>query len=131
MTQDGAAMLRVEALTKRFGAARALDDVSFTVERGSVVALLGPNGAGKTTALTCILGVTDFDGTIEVDGRSVRDHGKDVRRRIGYLPQTFGLSENDTCREALRFLAGLKGADRGRIDLLLNLVGGQMLAFGK
>lgn len=116
-------MLEVRGLTKRFGAVRALDDVSFTVERGSVVALLGPNGAGKTTALTCILGITDFDGAIEVDGCSVRQKGKDVRARIGYLPQAFALSENDTCRQALRFLADLKGAGRSRVDAVIQEAG--------
>ena len=119
MTRGDAAMLRVQGLTKRFGAVRALDDVSFTVEPSSVVALLGPNGAGKTTTLTCILGVTNFDGVIEVGGWSVKDEGKEVRRRIGYLPQTPALSEHDTCRRALQFLADLKGAGRRRIEPLL------------
>src|SRR3989304_1331169 len=85
---------------------------SFSVDAGTVVALLGPNGAGKTTTFMCILGVTGFEGTIEVDGLSVRERGKDVRRRLGYLPQTPALRDGDTCRQGLGFLAGLQGSEK-------------------
>ena len=114
-------MLKVEGLVKTYGPLRAVDGASFSVDAGSVVALLGPNGAGKTTTFKCILGVTNFEGTIEVDGLSVAEHGKDVRRRLGYLPQTPALSDGDTCRQALEFLAELKGADKGRVVPLLKL----------
>jgi len=114
-------MLKVEGLVKAYGPLRAVDGASFSVDAGSVVALLGPNGAGKTTTFKCILGVTGFEGTIEVDGLSVRERGKDVRRRLGYLPQTPALSDGDTCRQALEFLAELKGADKGRVAPLLKL----------
>jgi len=114
-------MLKVEGLVKTYGPLRAVDGASFSVDAGSVVALLGPNGAGKTTTFKCILGVTNFEGTIEVDGLSVAEHGKDVRRRLGYLPQTPALSDGDTCRQALEFLAELKGADKGRLTPLLKL----------
>ena len=122
MTHGDAAMLRVQGLTKRFGAVRALDDVSFAVEPGTVVALLGPNGAGKTTALQCMLGITDFRGTVEVGGISVRHRGKEARRRIGYLPQTPALADSDTCAQALSFFASLKGVDKTAIPTLLELV---------
>jgi len=114
-------MLKVEGLVKAYGPLRAVDGASFSVDAGTVVALLGPNGAGKTTTFKCILGVTGFEGTIEVDGLSVRERGKDVRRRLGYLPQTPALSDGDTCRQALEFLAELKGADKGRVAPLLKL----------
>jgi len=114
-------MLKVEGLVKAYGPLRAVDGASFSVDAGSVVALLGPNGAGKTTTFKCILGVTGFEGTIEVDGLSVRERGKEVRRRLGYLPQTPALSDGDTCRQALEFLAELKGADKGRVAPLLKL----------
>ncbi|MBF8286323.1 MAG: heme exporter protein CcmA [Dehalococcoidia bacterium] len=114
-------MLKVEGLVKAYGPLRAVDGASFSVDAGSVVALLGPNGAGKTTTFKCILGVTSFEGSIEVDGLSVRERGKEVRRRLGYLPQTPALSDGDTCRQALEFLAELKGADKGRVAPLLKL----------
>ena len=114
-------MLKVEGLVKAYGPLRAVDGASFSVDAGSVVALLGPNGAGKTTTFKCILGVTSFEGTIEVDGLSVTERGKEVRRRLGYLPQTPALSDGDTCRQALEFLAELKGADKGRVARLLEL----------
>ncbi len=115
-------MLKVEGLTKVYGPVRALDGVSFQVEAGSVVALLGPNGAGKTTTLKCVLGVIGFEGTVEVDGVSVKKDGKEVRRRVGYLPQTTAVSDSDTCRQTLEFLGELKGAPKDRIEPLLKLV---------
>src|SRR3990172_6836291 len=103
--------LQVTDLSKAYGSVQALRSVSFAVEPGTVVALLGPNGAGKTTALQCILGITDFRGTVEVGGISGRRRGREARGRFGYLPQTLALADNDTCAQALRFLADLKGAD--------------------
>ena len=114
--------LQVTDLSKAYGSVQALRGVSFAVEPGTVVALLGPNGAGKTTALQCILGITDFQGTVEVDGVSVRDRGKEARRRIGYLPQTPALADSDTCAQALSFFASLKGVDKTAIPALLDLV---------
>jgi ABC-type multidrug transport system ATPase subunit len=114
--------LSVKDVRKSYGAVKALDGVTFDIRAGSVVALLGPNGAGKTTMLQSILGVMDFEGTIEIDGLSVKRDGKAVRRKIGYVPQTSAFNEADTCTEVLSFLADLKGADRGRIPSLLELV---------
>ncbi len=122
MTQRESPILNVSGLTKSYGAVRALDGVSFAVERGSIVALLGPNGAGKTTTLKCVLGVVEFQGDVEVAGFSVKRRGKEARRRIGYLPQTPALADGDTCRESLAFLADLKGSGHERIDDLLRLV---------
>ncbi|MBI5285776.1 MAG: ABC transporter ATP-binding protein [Chloroflexi bacterium] len=115
-------MLHITNLGKQYRKLRVLTDVSFDVAPGSVIALLGANGAGKTTTLKCILGVMPFDGAVEVDGISVRKHGKDARRRIGYVPQSAVLNDGDTCREALEFLAELKGAPRSRVDEMLALV---------
>ena len=70
------AVIEARGLSKRYGATRALDNVSFTVEPGRIVGLIGPNGAGKTSALKAILGLTPFDGELHVlglDPRSQRD----------------------------------------------------------
>jgi ABC-type multidrug transport system ATPase subunit len=116
------AVLRVEGLTKRYGNTTVLNDVDFTLEPGTITAILGPNGAGKTTTLKCILGVTDFEGAVEVDGFSSRRQGKKARSRIGYLPQTPAFGEGDTCRQALQFLAELRGSDTARVESLLERV---------
>jgi len=109
-------------VTKRYGRLEALAGISFTIEPGQIVALLGPNGSGKTTTFKCILGVTAFDGSIEIAGRPVKTQGKNARRLIGYLPQTPAFDPGDTAEGVLRFLADLKGADRRRVDLLLERV---------
>ncbi len=116
------AVLRVEGLTKRYGSMTVLSDVDFSLEPGTITAILGPNGAGKTTTLKCILGVTDFEGKVEVDGYSSRRQGKKARSRIGYLPQTPAFNEGDTCRQALKFLAELRGTDVSRVESLLKRV---------
>ncbi len=116
------AVLRVEGLTKRYGSVTVLSDVGFSLEPGTITAILGPNGAGKTTTLKCILGVTDFEGTVEVDGYSSRRQGKKARSRIGYLPQTPAFSDGDTCRQALAFVAELRGSDVSRVESLLKRV---------
>jgi len=115
-------ILRVAGLCKRYGRAHVLQDVTFDVPAGSVVALLGANGAGKTTTLKCILGVIPFEGAVDVAGISVRAHGKDARRRIGYVPQSPALSEGDTCDQALTFFAEIKGVAKARVSELLELV---------
>jgi len=115
-------VLRVEGLTKRYGSATVLSDVGFSLAPGTITAILGPNGAGKTTTLKCILGVTDFEGKVEVDGYSSRRQGKKARSRIGYLPQTPAFNEGDTCRQALEFLAELRGSDVSRVEPLLKRV---------
>jgi len=115
-------ILSLAGVSKRYGRRRVLDDVSFSVERGRIVALLGGNGAGKTTTLKCILGVTPFEGTAEVGGIRVDRQGRAARRLIGYVPQLPSLSEDDTCEQALAFTAELRGADRGAITAALERV---------
>jgi ABC-type multidrug transport system ATPase subunit len=119
---ESAPILRVAGLAKRYGRIDVLQDVSFDVPGGSVVALLGANGAGKTTTLKCILGVISFRGAIDVAGVDVLSHGKQARRHLGYVPQTPALPDGDTCEQALAFLAEIKGADKDRVPELLDLV---------
>ena len=111
---DKGEMVKASGLTKRYGKVRALDGLTFTLGAGEIVALLGPNGAGKTTTFKCLLGVTGFDGVVEVNGISVKSNGKEVRRQIGYLPQTPAFDSGDTCEQVLQFLADLKGSNPAR-----------------
>lgn len=102
-------MIEIRNVTKRYGEKRAVDDVSFHVEAGQSVALWGSNGAGKTTLIRCMLGSTKFEGEITVDGVSSKRQGKEVRRRIGYVPQimpTFDMSVG----EMVLLVARLRGA---------------------
>lgn len=105
-------IVRVEGLTKRYGKHAVVDGVSFAVEPGTIVALIGGNGAGKTTTLKCLLGITPFQGTVEIGGLRVDRKGRDARRMVGYVPQLPAMSEEDTCEQALAFAAELRGATR-------------------
>jgi Cu-processing system ATP-binding protein len=103
-------MIRVEHLSKRFGKARAVDEVSFTVHEGEVFAFLGPNGSGKTTTMKSIVGlVIPTSGTIRINGIDVHRHPRSARRMMSYLPQRVVLPESLTAREILVFHARLRG----------------------
>lgn len=111
--------MRVEVahLTKRFGDFTALDDVSFTVESGEIVAVLGPNGSGKTTALKCLLGLTIPDsGTISIGGHDLRTHALQAKQLMSYLPQRVAFHDQLTAREVLRFYCRLRRLPEQRID---------------
>ena len=107
-------MIEVESLTKRYGRATAVDGVSFRVEKGEILGFLGPNGAGKTTTmriLTCYLPPTG--GTARVGGYDVYQEPMEVRRRVGYLPETPPLYPDMTVRDYLDFCAKIKGVSAG------------------
>lgn len=105
MSEPGAAV-SLSGLSKRFGAAFAVRDASFEVRRGEIFGLIGPDGAGKTTILRVLSGVMAADaGAVLVDGVDVRSHPEQVRSRISYMPQRFGLYEDLTVDENIRFYA--------------------------
>jgi ABC-2 type transport system ATP-binding protein len=107
-------MIRVERLSKRYGAIKAVDRVSFEVRRGEIVGLLGPNGAGKTTimrVLTTFLPPTS--GRASLADHDVLDAPLEVRRRVGYLPENVPLYPEMRVREYLTFRAKLKDVPRG------------------
>jgi ABC-2 type transport system ATP-binding protein len=103
-------MIDVQNITKRYGHHTAIDRVSFTVARGEVLAFLGPNGAGKTTTmriLTCFMPATE--GTARVAGFDCVDQPLEVKRRIGYLPETPPVYQELTVTEYLTFVGRLRG----------------------
>jgi ABC-2 type transport system ATP-binding protein len=107
-------MIEVENLTKRYGRATAVDGVSFRVNKGEILGFLGPNGAGKTTTmriLTCYLPPTG--GTARVGGYDVYEQPMEVRRRVGYLPETPPLYPDMSVRDYLDFCAKIKGVSAG------------------
>jgi len=117
--------LMIEALnlTKRYGAVKALDDVSFEVKRGEVLGFLGPNGAGKTTTmkiLTCFIAPTE--GTARVNGIDVFEDSIGVRQAIGYLPESTPLYTEMMVSEYLEFVARMRGFRGGDISKRIEAV---------
>jgi len=105
-------MIHANGLTKVFGSYRALDNVSFEVNRGEVVGFLGPNGAGKSTTmriLTCFIAPTR--GVATVHGHDVFDDPLKVRQEVGYLPQRAPLYQDMTVWDYLKFAADMRGLD--------------------
>src|SRR5260221_540505 len=103
-------MIQVQGLTKRYGRATAVDNISFEVKKGDIVGFLGPNGAGKTTTmrvLTCFLPPTE--GKATVCGFDVLEQSLDVKRHIGSLPETPPLYPEMEVSEYLDFAGRIKG----------------------
>ena len=108
--EQTAHMIEVENLTKRYGRHKAVDGISFKVEKGEILGFLGPNGAGKTTTmriLTCYLPATE--GTARVAGFDVFDDPLEVKRRVGYIPETPPLYPDMDVAEFLHFCGKIKG----------------------
>jgi len=109
-------MIKVEGLTKRYARTVAVDNISFEVEKGQIVGFLGPNGAGKTTTmrvLTCFL--PPSQGKATVAGFDVLENPMEVKKRIGYLPETPPLYPEMEVVEYLHFVGKLKGIVSGEI----------------
>ena len=108
-------MIVARNLTKRFGKVCAVDSIDLDVPRGRVIGFLGPNGAGKTTTIRMITGfLTPSAGRVEVDGLDVTKHPREVRRRIGYMPESNPLYSEMRVVDYLLFRARLYHLDRAR-----------------
>lgn len=119
-------MIEINNITKIYDGQRALDNVSFTVNKGEIVGLLGPNGAGKSTLmkiLTCFIPPTEGEATI--CGHRIYDEPLEVRRQIGYLPEHNPLYLDMYIREFLQFSAGIYGIKncKERVEKMIELVG--------
>lgn len=109
-TRNTNPIIEVQGVTKRYANHLAIDEVSFSVSRGTIFGLLGPNGAGKTTLIRMINQITASDnGTIFFDGRPIQ---KDDVERIGYLPEERGLYKKMKVGEQALYLAQLKGVSK-------------------
>ena len=107
--------IRVRGLSKRFGQLLAVDHVDLDVPRGRVYGFLGPNGSGKSTTIRMLCGLlTPSDGEIEVLGLRVPQQAEELRRRIGYMTQSFSLFADLTVGENLEFIAEILGVPRER-----------------
>jgi ABC-2 type transport system ATP-binding protein len=117
-------VIEVQHLTKRYGPVTAVDDVSFTVERGEILGFLGPNGAGKTTTMRVLTGyMPPTGGRAIVAGYDVLEQPIEAKRRTGYLPETPPLYPEMTVREYLTFVSKIKGVPRAerktRVDEMM------------
>jgi ABC-2 type transport system ATP-binding protein len=115
--------IEVKGLIKRYGALTAVDDLSFSVDRGTVVGFLGPNGAGKTTTLRAILGLVEPNaGTAAINGRRYRDLDLPLRH-VGAVLEASNFHPGRSARNHLRIQALAGGIAPGRVDEVLDLVG--------
>lgn len=121
--------IKVESLTKRYGAQRAVDEVSFEIKSGEIVGFLGPNGAGKSTVmkiLTCYIPQTN--GKAEVCGFDVSEQSLEVRKQVGYLPEHNPLYLDMYVKEYLSFIGGLHHIPNktARVKQMIDMVGLQV-----
>ena len=109
-------MIEIHDLTKNYGERRAIDRLNFSVKKGEVVGFLGPNGAGKTTTMKIITGfMAPTSGKVEIAGYDVFEEPFEVKKRIGYLPETPPLYGDMIVSDYLDFVARLKGVDNSRV----------------
>ncbi len=118
-------MIRAESITKSYGTVRAVDSVSFNISMGNITGLLGPNGAGKTTTLRMLTGYLKPDsGTITVGGYNIEENPIEVKKLLGYLPESAPLYGDMLVYDYLNFVADMRGIEeRKRIDEMGELCG--------
>jgi ABC-2 type transport system ATP-binding protein len=116
-------VIRIENLVKTFGSKRAVDGISFNVERGEVLGFLGPNGAGKSTTMRMITGfMPPTEGRVTIGGHDVAQSPLEAKRLIGYLPENAASYPDMTVKGFLEFAAELRGLDRAKRKQAVNRV---------
>ena len=117
---DAKPLIEVENLTRRFPRCEALGGISFQIHRGEIAGLLGPNGSGKTTTFRILAGyLAPTSGRVQVAGYDVTTHSLEVRRRIGYLPESVPLYPEMRVEEYLAFRGRLRGMRGSRLSTRL------------
>lgn len=120
-------MIEVNDLVKRYGAKVAVDHIHFRIGDGEVVGFLGPNGAGKSTTMNILTGyISSTQGSVRIDGYDVLEQPRQVKRRIGFLPENPPLYMDMTVNEYLRFACSMKSVKRPyqrHIDRICEVVG--------
>ena len=113
----GDSVIRADGLTKRYGAVAAVDHIDLAVGAGEIVGILGPNGSGKTTTILMLLGLTEpTEGRAEVAGFDPLRAPLEVKRRVGYLPDSVGFYDSLSARDNLAYTGRLAGLPRREID---------------
>jgi ABC-2 type transport system ATP-binding protein len=118
-------MIHVSGLTKDYGARRAIHDLNFDIQKGEIVGFLGPNGAGKTTTMRILTGyMPPSYGRVEIGGFDVMENPIEVRRIVGYLPETVPLYTDMTVFDYLKYMADLRAIKKAsdRVDEVLEMV---------
>ncbi len=116
-------MIEVKNLTKRYGDHLALDNISFTVDTGTIVGFLGPNGAGKSTTMNIITGyISATEGSVLIDDTDVLEKPLEAKAKIGYLPEIPPLYGEMTVNEYLEFVCDLKGVEKKDFDTVIEEV---------
>lgn len=109
-------MIDVEGLTKYYGRIPAIEDVSFSVEKGEIIGFLGPNGAGKTTTMRILTGFSPATrGTARIAGFDIATQPIEVKRRVGYLPENVPLYGEMLVRKFLKYVADVKAVPKGQV----------------
>ncbi len=118
-------MINVQGLTKDYGPLRAIDNLNFTAETGEILGFLGPNGAGKTTTIRILTGyMPPTSGTAKIGGYDVIDDSLEVRRLVGYLPETVPLYGDMRIYDYLKFMADLRHIENAeeRVEEILEMI---------
>ena len=106
-------MIKVKNITKRYGKAVAVENISFTIEDGEIVGLLGPNGAGKSTTMNILTGFLEqTEGEVIIDGFDTLKKPKKAKKEIGYMPEGVPLYTDLTVKEFVTYMAEIKQVDR-------------------
>src|SRR5687767_8238420 len=118
--------IEVKNLLKVYGEQKAVDNISFSLNKGEIVGFLGPNGAGKSTTMKIITGYLRSDaGSAKVSGIDINDDPINVKRKIGYLPEANPLYFDMYVKEYLLFIAGIHGIEnrKQKVDEVITLTG--------
>ncbi|HHW31173.1 MAG TPA: ATP-binding cassette domain-containing protein [Clostridiaceae bacterium] len=108
-------MIEISNLTKRYGQIKAVNNISFRVEKGEILGFLGPNGAGKSTTMNIITGyIPASEGTVKVCGYDILEEPKEVKKRIGFLPEQPPVYLDMTVKDYLSFVSDLKQVDKAK-----------------
>ncbi|SHO50533.1 ABC transporter ATP-binding protein [Anaerocolumna xylanovorans] len=106
-------MIEVKHLVKKYGEHLAVDDLSFTLEKGQILGFLGPNGAGKSTTMNILTGyISATEGIVTINGHDIFDEPEEAKKCIGYLPELPPLYQDMTVREYLNFVADIKSVKK-------------------
>lgn len=110
-------MITLLSISKQFNNNTVVKNINLKISPGEIIGLLGPNGAGKTTTLRMIAGVLpQSEGTIEINGKDIREFAGSIKKKIGFLPENNPLYDEMTVEEYLNFWAGIKGIDEDEIQ---------------
>lgn len=116
-------MIEVKSVNKFFGNIKALDNVSFFIDRNELIGLLGPNGAGKTTLMRIITSyIAPTTGDVFINGKNVREYSKEIKSQLGYLPENNPLYDDMTVKETLKFFGKIRGISGGELKKSIDRV---------